>query len=65
MRLVSLVRLSETSEVEGEADLMGGSAAEAIGLVVVETQHLDGSLDAEVVEDAAHLQGEEVVLRRH
>ena len=64
MRLVSLVRLSETSE-DGEADLMGGSAAEAIGLVVVETQHLDGSLDAEVVEDAAHLQGEEVVLRRH
>ena len=52
------MRLSET-------DLVGGSAAEAVGLVVVEPQHLDGSLDAEVVEDAAHLQGEEVVLGRH
>lgn len=36
--------------------LVGGPSAQAVGLVVVEAQHLNGSLDAEVVEHTAHLQ---------
>lgn len=35
--------------------LVRGPSAEAVGLVEVEPEDLDGSLDAEVVEDTAHL----------
>lgn len=42
--------------------LVGRPASEAAGLVAVEAQHLNSPLDAEVMENAAHLQRQQVIL---
>lgn len=42
--------------------LVGGSSPETVGLVGVEAEDLDGPLDAEMMENAAHLQRQQVVL---
>lgn len=42
--------------------LIRGSPTEAVCLVAVEPQHLDGAFDAEVVEHTAHLQTQQIIL---
>lgn len=37
--------------------------AQAVGLKDVESKDLNGSLDAEVMQDASHFQGKQVILR--
>lgn len=37
--------------------------AQAVGLKVVEAKDLDRPLDAEMVQDASHFQGKQVILR--
>ncbi len=36
---------------------------QAVGLVVVESEHLDSSLDTEVMQDTPHFQRKQVILR--
>ena len=47
-----------------DRNLVRGSAAEAVGLIAVDPQHLDGPLDAEMVKDTAHLQIQQIILPR-
>lgn len=42
--------------------LVGGTPPETVGLVGVEAENLNGPFDAEVMENTAHLQRQEVLL---
>lgn len=44
------------------AHLVWRPATEAVRLIVVESEDLNSSLDAEVMQNAAHLQGKQVIL---